>query len=166
MADEFNGARSRLHHAALQRRRVLRSGVQHARRVRVLHAAVRHARPCRAPSAARSTTRCSSRVRKRFSDGYQFDVNYTLGYAKDHASLLEGDYDVRELQHGGYTGFLIDSWDPDQELRQRGLRRPAPGEHELDRGPAVRPAAGNSAATCTARSTPSSAAGPRRACSA
>ena len=39
-------------------------------------------------------------VRKRFSDGYQFDVNYTLGYAKDHASLLEGDSVVRELHNG------------------------------------------------------------------
>ena len=37
-------------------------------------------------------------LRKRFSDGYQFDVNYTLGYAKDHASLLEGDKVFARLQ--------------------------------------------------------------------
>ena len=37
-------ARSRLHHAALQRGRGLLPGMQHARRVRVLRAAVRHAR--------------------------------------------------------------------------------------------------------------------------
>ena len=30
-------------------------------------------------------------LRKRYSAGVQFDVNYTLGYAKDHGSLLEGD---------------------------------------------------------------------------
>jgi hypothetical protein len=53
-------------------------------------------------------------VRKRFSDGYQFDVNYTLGYAKDHASLLEGDSVFANFTTGGYTGFLLDSWNPDK----------------------------------------------------
>ena len=54
-------------------------------------------------------------LRKRFTDGYQFDVNYTLGYAKDHASLLEGDKVFADFSNGGYTGFLINSWDPDKQ---------------------------------------------------
>jgi Carboxypeptidase regulatory-like domain/TonB dependent receptor len=54
-------------------------------------------------------------VRKRFSEGYQFDVNYTLGYAKDHASLVEGDKVFADFDNGGYTGFLINSWDPDKQ---------------------------------------------------
>jgi Carboxypeptidase regulatory-like domain/TonB dependent receptor-like, beta-barrel len=54
-------------------------------------------------------------VRKRFSQGYQFDVNYTLGYAKDHASLLEGDEVFANYTNGGYTGFLMNSWDPDKQ---------------------------------------------------
>ena len=53
--------------------------------------------------------------RKRFSDGYQFDVNYTLGKAKDHGSLLEGDGTFATFDNGGYTGFLIDSWDADKQ---------------------------------------------------
>ena len=39
-------------------------------------------------------------VRKRCSDSYQFDVNYTLGHAKDHASLLEGDYVFQTFGNG------------------------------------------------------------------
>ncbi len=54
-------------------------------------------------------------LRKRFSEGYQFDVNYTLGSAKDHGSLLEGDATFGNFDNGGYTGFLIDSWDPDKQ---------------------------------------------------
>jgi Carboxypeptidase regulatory-like domain len=54
-------------------------------------------------------------VRKRFSEGYQFDVNYTLGHAKDHASLVEGDKVFADFDNGGYTGFLINSWEPDKQ---------------------------------------------------
>jgi hypothetical protein len=54
-------------------------------------------------------------LRKRFSDGYQFDVNYTLGYAEDHGSLLEGDATFGNFDNGGYTGFLINTWDPDSQ---------------------------------------------------
>ena len=53
-------------------------------------------------------------VRKRFSEGYQFDVNYTFGHAQDHASLLEGDQVFAQFSNGGYTGFLINSWEPDK----------------------------------------------------
>ena len=54
-------------------------------------------------------------VRKRFSEGYQFDLNYTFGYAKDHGSLLENDTTFALFSNGGYTGFMIDSWDPDKQ---------------------------------------------------
>jgi hypothetical protein len=54
-------------------------------------------------------------VRKRWTDHYQFDVNYTLGHAKDHASLLEGDQTFQQFGNGGYTGFMINSWEPDLE---------------------------------------------------
>ena len=54
-------------------------------------------------------------VRKRFSEGYQFDLNYTFGYAKDHGSLVENDTTFALFSNGGYTGFMIDSWDPDKQ---------------------------------------------------
>ena len=54
-------------------------------------------------------------LRKRFSEGYQFDVNYTLGFAEDHGSLLEGDSTFGVFDNGGYTGFLIDTWNPDKQ---------------------------------------------------
>ena len=54
-------------------------------------------------------------LRKRFSDGYQFDLNYTLSEAKDHGSLLEGDETFGNFDNGGYTGFLIDTWDPEKQ---------------------------------------------------
>jgi hypothetical protein len=52
-------------------------------------------------------------LRKRYSQGYQFDVNYTVGVSKDLASGAErgsqwGNYDA-----GGYSGFLVNTWDPD-----------------------------------------------------
>ena len=50
-----------------------------------------------------------------------------------------GRLDFAASATGGYTGFMINSWEPDQAVRQRRLRRPAPGERELDRRSAVRP---------------------------
>jgi hypothetical protein len=52
-------------------------------------------------------------LRKRYSQGYQFDFNYTYGVSKDHGSALERGYLYTEYESGGYTGFLINSWDPD-----------------------------------------------------
>ena len=54
-------------------------------------------------------------LRKRFDDGYQFDVNYTMGFAEDHGSLLEGDSTFGVFDNGGYTGFMIDTWNPDKQ---------------------------------------------------
>jgi hypothetical protein len=58
-------------------------------------------------------------LRKRYSNGYQFDLNYTYGYAKDHGSLIERNDVFSEptldFGLGGYSGFMINSWAPDQQ---------------------------------------------------
>ncbi len=51
--------------------------------------------------------------RKRFSQGYQFDLNYTYARAKDHGSSVEQGASFGQGGLGGYSGFLINSWDPD-----------------------------------------------------
>jgi hypothetical protein len=58
-------------------------------------------------------------LRKRYSDGYQFDLNYTYGVSKDHSSTIERNSNFSgavDFGLGGYTGFLINSWDPDQQF--------------------------------------------------
>src|SRR5207247_23919 len=52
-------------------------------------------------------------LRKRFSQGYQFDFNYTLAQSKDTASSVERGSFFGNYGAGGYSGFLINSWDPD-----------------------------------------------------
>jgi hypothetical protein len=52
-------------------------------------------------------------LRKRFSRGYQFDVNYTLSKAKDHGSEVERGSAFDNFGSGGYSGFLVNSWEPD-----------------------------------------------------
>jgi TonB-dependent receptor-like protein len=58
-------------------------------------------------------------LRRRYSNGYQFDLNYTYGVAKDHGSLIERNDVFSEptldFGLGGYTGFMINSWEPDQQ---------------------------------------------------
>lgn len=51
--------------------------------------------------------------RKRFSQGYQFDVNYTFARAKDHGSSVEQGAAFGQGGLGGYSGFIMNSWDPD-----------------------------------------------------
>jgi hypothetical protein len=51
-------------------------------------------------------------VRKRFSEGYQFDFNYTFAESKDSSSQVERGSFFGNFGAGG-TGFLINSWDPD-----------------------------------------------------
>ena len=51
--------------------------------------------------------------RRRFNDGYQFDVNYTLSRGKDHASEVERGSAFGNFGSGGYSGFLINSFEPD-----------------------------------------------------
>jgi hypothetical protein len=48
-------------------------------------------------------------LRKRWSDGYQFDVNYTLSESKDHGSAVERG----TLGLGGYSGILMNPFSPD-----------------------------------------------------
>jgi hypothetical protein len=50
-------------------------------------------------------------VRKRFSEGYQFDVNYTLAKSMDSASSVERGSFFGNFGSGGSSGFLINSWD-------------------------------------------------------
>ena len=48
-------------------------------------------------------------LRKRWSEGYQFDVNYTLSKSTDLGSAVERGFDGL----GGYSGFLLNSWQPE-----------------------------------------------------
>ena len=54
-------------------------------------------------------------LRRRFADGYQFDFNYTYAVAKDHGSAVERGSSFGNFSAGGYSGFLVNSWDPDQQ---------------------------------------------------
>ncbi len=53
--------------------------------------------------------------RKRYSQGYQFDVNYTVGVSKDTGSSAERGGVFGNFDSGGYTGFLINTWEPDAQ---------------------------------------------------
>jgi len=53
-------------------------------------------------------------LRKRFAAGYQFDFNYTAGVSKDHASEVERGGVFGNFGSGGYSGFLVNSWEPDR----------------------------------------------------
>jgi hypothetical protein len=50
-------------------------------------------------------------LRKRYSDGLQFDVNYTLSQSKDTGSQVERGSAFGNFGNGGYTGFLLNSFD-------------------------------------------------------
>jgi hypothetical protein len=52
-------------------------------------------------------------LHKRFSRGYQFDVNYTLSQSKDMGSNVERGSAFGNFGAGGYSGFLINSFDPE-----------------------------------------------------
>lgn len=52
-------------------------------------------------------------LRRRFSNGYQFDLNYTLARGKDHGSEVERGGAFGNFGSGGYSGFLVNSFDPD-----------------------------------------------------
>src|SRR5262249_29556111 len=56
-------------------------------------------------------------IRKRWSHGYQFDVNYTLSHAQDHGSAVEkgSSFTTSDYDSGGYTGFAINTWNLDQQ---------------------------------------------------
>ena len=50
-------------------------------------------------------------LRKRYSAGTQFDFNYTLSQSKDHGSQVERGSAFGNFSNGGYSGFLINSFD-------------------------------------------------------
>jgi hypothetical protein len=52
-------------------------------------------------------------LRKRYSQGLQFDLNYTLSESKDLGSNVERGSAFGNYGAGGYSGFLINSWEPD-----------------------------------------------------
>lgn len=52
-------------------------------------------------------------LRKRYSKGLQFDVNYTLSESKDTGSQVERGSAFGNFGNGGYTGFLLNSFDVD-----------------------------------------------------
>jgi hypothetical protein len=52
-------------------------------------------------------------IRKRYSQGYQFDVNYTLSRSEDMGSNNERGSAFGTYGAGGYSGFLVNTWDPD-----------------------------------------------------
>ena len=54
-------------------------------------------------------------LRKRYSAGTQFDLNYTLSKSMDHGSAVErGSAFGNSFANGGYSGFLINSFDQEQ----------------------------------------------------
>ena len=52
-------------------------------------------------------------LRKRYSAGTQFDLNYTLSESKDNGSQVERGSAFGNFANGGYSGFLINSFDPE-----------------------------------------------------
>jgi hypothetical protein len=55
-------------------------------------------------------------MRRRFSSGYAFDLNYTLSHSLDHSSQAErADVAAGDTFTGGYSGTTINAWNPDLE---------------------------------------------------
>jgi hypothetical protein len=52
-------------------------------------------------------------LRKRYTSGVQFDINYTLSESKDTGSQVERGASFSNFSNGGNTGFLVNSFDPD-----------------------------------------------------
>jgi len=52
-------------------------------------------------------------VRKNYGSGYQFDFNYTLSRSKDLGSNNERGSAFGTYGAGGYSGFLVNTWDPE-----------------------------------------------------
>ena len=52
-------------------------------------------------------------LRRRFADGVQFDFNYTLAKSEDMGSQVERGSAFGNSGNGGYSGFLINSFEPE-----------------------------------------------------
>jgi hypothetical protein len=57
-------------------------------------------------------------LRKRFSAGTQFDFNYTLSKSLDLTSDVERGAVFSNTGFGGYSSFIINSWNPDIQYAQ------------------------------------------------
>lgn len=53
-------------------------------------------------------------VRKRYSHGLLFNLNYTWSHSLDHASVPERSGTFGSIIGAGYSGFMINSWDLSQ----------------------------------------------------
>ena len=134
--------RARLDDGALGRRRVLLS-----RRAARARRRSRSSRRSTTRSAAQSTigavavqrpaADAAQAVQPRLPVRRQLHARLTprtTGRCVERRQRSFADFD-----NGGYTGFLINSWNPDQQYADVRLRRPAPDERELGGGAAVRP---------------------------
>jgi hypothetical protein len=54
-------------------------------------------------------------LRKRWSRGFQFDMNYTLSKSEDLGSSVERDDPWFPQGMGGTSGFLANSWEPERQ---------------------------------------------------
>jgi hypothetical protein len=52
-------------------------------------------------------------LRRRYADGLQFDLNYTLSESKDMGSQVERGTAFGNFANGGNSGFLVNSFDPE-----------------------------------------------------
>ena len=52
-------------------------------------------------------------LRRRYADGIQFDINYTLSKSEDMGSNVERGSAFGNYGAGGYSGFLINSFEPE-----------------------------------------------------
>ena len=52
-------------------------------------------------------------LRRRLSNGVQFDLNYTLSKSEDMGSQVERGSGFGNFSNGGSTGFLVNSFDPE-----------------------------------------------------
>lgn len=52
-------------------------------------------------------------LRRRFADGLQFDINYTLAKSEDMGSQVERGSAFGNFGNGGYSGFLVNSFEPE-----------------------------------------------------
>lgn len=52
-------------------------------------------------------------LRRRYADGVQFDINYTLSKSEDMGSQVERGSAFGNFSNGGNSGFLVNSFDPE-----------------------------------------------------
>ena len=78
-------------------------------------------------------------LRKRYSNGYQFDVNYTFAHSKDHGSAIERGSSFTRVRKRRLYGLPHQLVGTRPAVRQLRLRHPPPAERQLGRGASLRP---------------------------